>query len=79
MKTIEIKEKLHHYIETAKDKKLKAIYMMVEDDIAAKHDYWNDESFIKDLNEREENYLNNTSKKYSIEQSVANAKKNLKK
>lgn len=45
VKTVEIKQKLHHYIETAQDKKLKAIYAMVEDEIQETYDYWNDQEF----------------------------------
>lgn len=33
MKTSELKDRLHFYIDTAKTEKLKAIYTMLEDDI----------------------------------------------
>ncbi|MEX8546565.1 MAG: hypothetical protein V5804_03105 [Mucilaginibacter sp.] len=33
METLEIKKKLHDYIETADEEKLKAIYMVLETDI----------------------------------------------
>ena len=33
MSTVAIRQRLHHYIETAKDKKVKAIFAMVEDEI----------------------------------------------
>jgi len=33
MKTADIRQKLHHYLETAQDKKVKAIFAMVEDEI----------------------------------------------
>jgi hypothetical protein len=52
MKTAELKQKLHDYIEIAEEKKLKAIYTMVEDDIAAPYNYLNDEDFMKELNRR---------------------------
>jgi len=34
MRTSQIKKQLHDYIDTAEDKKLKAIYTLLEDDIA---------------------------------------------
>jgi putative addiction module component (TIGR02574 family) len=51
MSTIAIRQKLHHYIETAKDKKVKAIFAMVEDDMEEGSIVWTDE-FITELNQR---------------------------
>ncbi len=73
MKTIEIKEKLHHYIDTAKEHKLKAIYTMVEDEITEKYDCWSDADFIAELQKREAAFLNKTAKRYTIEESILNA------
>ena len=51
MSTIEIRRKLFDYIRDADDKKVKAIYTMVEDQIAAKNDIWTDE-FVNEMNSR---------------------------
>lgn len=51
MSTLSIRQKLHHYIETAKDKKVKAIFAMVEDDIEDVSIIWTDE-FVNELNQR---------------------------
>lgn len=74
MTTVEIKEKLHHYIDTAENKKLKAIYTMVEDDIADKYDVWQDEEFVNELLQREKDLQEGKTKGYTIEEAVANAK-----
>jgi hypothetical protein len=37
MTTAAIRDRLYDYIKVADDKKIKAIYMMLEDDITAKH------------------------------------------
>lgn len=51
MSLTEIREQLHKYIDQADDKKVKAIYTMVADDI--QHiDIWSDESFVYELEKR---------------------------
>jgi hypothetical protein len=52
MKTAELKQKLHEYIDNAEEKKLKAIYTMVEDEIKSSYHYLNDEEFMKELDRR---------------------------
>ena len=79
MKTIELRKKLHHYIETAQEKKLKAIYMMVEEEIEETYDHWNDQNFVAELQRRENTYLNGTAKAFTLDESVANAKQAIKK
>jgi murein tripeptide amidase MpaA len=71
MKTSELKEKLHNYIETAQEKKLKAIYTMVEEEIDATADYWEDEGFVAELHRREKKYLDGTAKTYTLKETVA--------
>lgn len=44
-----IRDKLYDYIKLADDKKLKAIYMMLEDDIEEKLEWWKDKSFVQEL------------------------------
>jgi hypothetical protein len=79
MSTVAIRKKLHHYIETAQDKKVKAIFTMVEDEIGETYDRWNDEAFLAELLRREESYLNGTAKTYTPEQVFAKARKAAKK
>ena len=52
MKTAELKQKLHDYIENAEEKKLKAIYIMVEDDIDTPYNYLDDKDFMTELERR---------------------------
>ena len=52
MKSVELRQKLHHYIETAQEKKLKAIYTMVEDEIVEEYNHWSDADFVKEMNKR---------------------------
>lgn len=78
MKTADIRQKLHHYIETAQDKKVKAIFAMVEDEIEETYDHWNDEKFVAELQRRENAYLNGAAKTFTLKQSVSRAKQALK-
>ena len=52
MKIEELREKLHSYIETAHEKKLKAIYTMVEEEIDETSNLWGDEGFVAELERR---------------------------
>ena len=79
MKPEQIKQKLHRYIETADEKKLKAIYTIVEEEIEETTDLWNDEEFVAELEQREKKYLNGFGKTYSVKESVVRAKQAVKK
>jgi hypothetical protein len=50
MSTAVIRKKLHSYIDTAQDKKIRAIFAMVEDEIKEPI-FWSDE-FLSELNKR---------------------------
>jgi lantibiotic modifying enzyme len=77
MSTADIRKKLHNYIETAQDKKLKAIFAMVEEEIEENYSHWKNETFVAEINRRENNYLKGKTKTYTIEESFTRAKKSL--
>lgn len=79
MKTVDIREKLHHYIETAQPKKVKAIYAMVEDEIAETYDYWKDGEFLAELKQREEDFRLGKSKSYTLEETLKKVREAVKK
>jgi len=79
MDTTTIRQKLHHYIETAQDKKVKAIYAIVEDEIEETYDHWNDEEFVAELQKREKAYLDGTGKTLTLSESVKKARTAIKK
>lgn len=70
MKTSELKEKLHRYIESAGEKKLKAIYTLVEEEIDETTNHWEDKDFVEELERRERSYLNGTAKTYSLKEAM---------
>ncbi|HMP99860.1 MAG TPA: hypothetical protein PKC24_08770 [Cyclobacteriaceae bacterium] len=55
MKTTTIREKLTDYIRSADEKKVKAIYTMLESEIAQEDDIWTDK-FLNELNKRTSDY-----------------------
>ena len=57
MSTVTIRQKLHRYIETAQDKKVKAIFAMVEDEIKDDTIEWTDD-FLIGLNKRASDFEN---------------------
>jgi hypothetical protein len=44
-----VREKLYDYIRVADDKKIKAIYMMLEDEMTAEVEWWKDIAFAEAL------------------------------
>lgn len=67
MTTTLLRKKLTEYLKVADDKKIKAIYTMVEDEIDTKLHDW-DDAFIKELNRRGKNFENGTAKTYTWEE-----------
>lgn len=71
MKSAELREKLHNYIDTAQEKKLKAIYTMVEEEINETNNLWENEEFVAELERREKGYLDGTAKTYTLKETIA--------
>ncbi|MCI0750736.1 MAG: hypothetical protein L0Y35_02765 [Flammeovirgaceae bacterium] len=76
MNTAVIREKLHHYIETAKDKKVKAIFAMVEEEIEKSEGIWTDD-FLKELNRRKSDFETGNTPGRSWHEVKKTAKKSL--
>ncbi|SDP62435.1 putative addiction module component, TIGR02574 family [Mucilaginibacter sp. OK268] len=56
MSTEIIRERLHEYIRFADDKKVEAIYTMVENEIIEELDLWEDKAFLNELKDRLDEY-----------------------
>lgn len=52
MSVQEIRQKLKVYLDAADDKKLKAIYTMLESDIENAQEWWNNAAFTEELDKR---------------------------
>jgi hypothetical protein len=60
-----IREKLYDFIRVADEKKLKGLYMMLEDEITDELEWWKDKAFVKDLDKRYEAWESGKEKGYS--------------
>ena len=52
MSSTAIRNKLYDYIRVADDKKLYAIYNLLEDEIEQTNEWWKDKKFINELDRR---------------------------
>lgn len=52
MDTATIRQRLYDYIKVADDKKVKAIYTIIENDINKMDEWWNDANLIAELDKR---------------------------
>lgn len=66
MNAAAIRDRLYDYIRVADDKKIKAIYMMLEDEIAEEADWWNNPAFVSELEKEYEAWDSGKDKGYSI-------------
>ena len=75
MRTAQIRQQLHDYIDAAEDKKLKAIYTLLENEIF--DDYSLSPEQKNELDRRFMDYQNGTSKTFSWDETIAIAKQTL--
>ena len=68
MTTAIIRERLQDYIRVADDKKLKAIYTLLEDQIVPESHWSEDEKFVAELDERVRRYKAGIDPSFSIEE-----------
>jgi len=81
MNAATIRERLYDYIKIADDKKVKAIYTMLEDSITENLEWWNENSIISELQKRYEAWDIGKEKGYSIadiDEDIASLKNKLK-
>jgi len=76
MEPASLKQKLHHYIDVADERKLQAIYTILEDDIEGESSYTQDE--IKMFYDRRQQHLNGESKSYTVEETLNLVRQNRK-
>lgn len=68
MTTSSIREKLYDFIKVAEDKKVKAIYMILEDEITEKAEWWKDKVFMKELDNRYKAWETGKEKGYKLDE-----------
>jgi hypothetical protein len=62
MNTALIRQKLYEYIRVADDRKVEAIYTIIENDLAENNEWWNDKNFISTLDRVSMNLKSGTDK-----------------
>ena len=78
MTTVAIRKSLFEYIRFADEKKVKALFTIVEDEINEKHEIWNNE-FLKEIQKRSRELENIKSKGNDLITVQSKAKKILSK
>jgi len=68
MSSAAIRNKLYDYIRVADDKKLNAIYNLLENEIEQTNEWWKDKKFTKELDSRYQALENGSDKGFTIEQ-----------
>jgi len=63
-----IRERLYHFIRVADDKKVKALYTILEDEITETTEWWNDKDFIKEMDESYEAWESGKEKAFTLQQ-----------
>ncbi len=76
MNTEQIRKKLHSFIDVAEDKKVKAIYAMIEESIETQNYLTAEQKII--LDERLADYLSGKSKTVSLKKAITNTRQKIK-
>jgi hypothetical protein len=71
MKVAEMREQLYDMIRVADDKKVKAIYTLLENETPEENEWWKDEAFIAELDKRYEAWESGKEKGYTLEEMKA--------
>ena len=71
MEANELREKLTEYIKVADEKKLEAIYTLLEDDIENEYKWYEDAAFVGELDERVRKYDSGEEPGYTEEEAFA--------
>jgi 3-phenylpropionate/cinnamic acid dioxygenase small subunit len=68
MSNAAIRNKLYDYIRVVDDKKLNAIYNLLENEIEQTNEWWKDKKFTKELDNRYQALENGSDKGFTIDQ-----------
>lgn len=71
MSSSAIREKLYDYIKVADEKKVKAIYNLLQEDIEETTAWWKDAAVVKDFDNRYNSWKAGTEKAYSIKETAS--------
>ncbi|MFM7431373.1 MAG: addiction module protein [Flammeovirgaceae bacterium] len=66
--TLAIRHKLYDYIRVADDKKLSAIYHLLESEIEQTQEWWKDKEVIRELDQRYKALEDGTDKGFTLEE-----------
>lgn len=61
-----IRKKLQDYIQTADDKKVKAIFTLIESDLEKELNWWEDEELVNEFDNRVKNCIDGKEKGYTL-------------
>lgn len=75
MRTTQIRKQLHDYIDAAENKKLKAIYTLLEDDISEGHNLTDAQK--QELDQRFNDHKNGMGRTYTLDETIEMAKQSL--
>ena len=68
MKASAIRDRLYDYIRVADDKKIKAIYTMLEGEIDIELAWWQNNEFLKELEDEYKDWKSGKAKGYTMEE-----------
>jgi hypothetical protein len=71
MQPLTTKEKLYDFMRVADDKKIKAIYSLLENEIAESNEWWQDKSVVAELDKRYKNWQEDKEKGSAVEETKA--------